>query len=136
MEEGSLLINAGCPFGIDVGCFQMKGGSLTIKCTSASNTFYAIDPYKESLPSFISGGSVWVEITSPKGGVGIHIPEHGTFSVTGGSIKINAALERIEKGTYGYSVISGEEIGLQRMLARPLATITIEEQEEHEQKRR
>lgn len=50
--------------------------------------------------------------------------------------KINAALERIEKGTYGYSVISGEEIGLQRMLARPLATMTIEEQEEHEQKRR
>ena len=100
MEGGSLLINAGCPFGIDVCCFQMKGGSLTIKCTSASNTFYAIDPYKESLPSFISGGSVWVEITSPKGGVGIHIPEHGTFSVTGGSIKINAALE----SDYGYAI--------------------------------
>ena len=48
--------------------------------------------------------------------------------------KINAALERIENGTFGYSVISGEEIGLQRMLARPLATMTIEEQEEHEQK--
>ena len=50
--------------------------------------------------------------------------------------KINAALERIEKGTYGYSVISGEEIGLQRMLARPLATMTIEEQEEHEQRKK
>lgn len=49
--------------------------------------------------------------------------------------KINAALERMENGTYGYSVISGDEIGLQRMLARPLATMTVEEQEEYEQKR-
>jgi DnaK suppressor protein len=50
--------------------------------------------------------------------------------------KINAALERIENGTFGYSVISGDEIGLQRMLARPLATMTVEEQEEYEQKKR
>ena len=50
--------------------------------------------------------------------------------------KINAALERIENGTFGYSVISGDEIGLQRMLARPLATMTVEEQEEYEQKRK
>lgn len=48
--------------------------------------------------------------------------------------KINAALERIENGTFGYSIISGEEIGLQRMLARPLATMTIEEQEEYEKR--
>ena len=46
--------------------------------------------------------------------------------------KINAALDRIANGTYGYSVVSGDEIGLQRMLARPLATMTIEEQEEYE----
>lgn len=46
--------------------------------------------------------------------------------------KIDAALERIEKGTFGYSVISGDEIGLARMLARPLATMTTEEQEEAE----
>ena len=50
--------------------------------------------------------------------------------------KINAALDRIENGTYGYSVISGDEIGLQRMLARPLATMTIEEQEEYEQRKK
>ncbi|MBO4745812.1 MAG: hypothetical protein J5613_01945 [Alphaproteobacteria bacterium] len=48
--------------------------------------------------------------------------------------KINSALDRIENGTYGYSVISGDEIGLPRMLARPLATMTIEEQEEHEKR--
>jgi len=47
--------------------------------------------------------------------------------------KIDAALERIENGTYGYSVISGNEIGLQRLMARPLATMTVEEQEEYEQ---
>lgn len=50
--------------------------------------------------------------------------------------KVNAALQRIENGTFGYSVISGDEIGLQRMLARPLATMTVEEQEEYEQKKR
>ena len=46
--------------------------------------------------------------------------------------KIDAALDRIEKGTFGYSDISGDEIGLQRLMARPLATKTIEEQEEIE----
>ncbi len=49
--------------------------------------------------------------------------------------KIEAALERMENGTYGYSVVSGEEIGLSRMLARPLATMTVEEQEEYEQRK-
>ena len=49
--------------------------------------------------------------------------------------KINAALARIDDGTYGYSVVSGEEIGLRRMMARPLATMTIEEQEEYEQRK-
>lgn len=48
--------------------------------------------------------------------------------------KINAALDRIENGTYGYSVVSSDEIGLNRMMARPLATMTIEEQEEYEQR--
>jgi len=50
--------------------------------------------------------------------------------------KINAALDRMDNGTYGYSVISGDEIGIQRMLARPLATMTLEEQEEYEQKKK
>ena len=49
--------------------------------------------------------------------------------------KINSALERIENGTFGYSIVSGEEIGLSRMMARPLATMTIEEQEEYEKKK-
>ena len=50
--------------------------------------------------------------------------------------KIDAALDRIDKGIYGYSVISGEKIGLQRLMARPLATMTIEEQEEYEQNKK
>jgi len=49
--------------------------------------------------------------------------------------KIDSALERLENGTFGYSIVSGEEIGLQRMLARPLATMTVEEQEEYEQRK-
>ena len=50
--------------------------------------------------------------------------------------KVNAALERIEKGTYGFSVVSGDEIGLKRMMARPLATMTVEEQEEYEARKK
>lgn len=49
--------------------------------------------------------------------------------------KIDSALARIEDGTYGYSVVSGDEIGIGRMLARPLATMTVEEQEEYEQRK-
>jgi len=48
--------------------------------------------------------------------------------------KIDNALDRLEKGTYGYSVLSGEEIGLKRMLASPFATLTVEEKEEQEKK--
>lgn len=49
--------------------------------------------------------------------------------------KVNAALARIENGTYGFSVVSGDEIGLKRMMARPLATMTVEEQEEYESRK-
>ena len=49
--------------------------------------------------------------------------------------KVNAALDRIANGTYGFSVVSGDEIGLQRMMARPLATMTVEEQEEYESRK-
>ena len=49
--------------------------------------------------------------------------------------KVNAALDRIANGTYGFSVVSGEEIGIGRMMARPLATMTVEEQEEYESRR-
>lgn len=50
--------------------------------------------------------------------------------------KVDAALDRIENGTYGFSVVSGEEIGLKRMMARPLATMTVEEQEEYEARKK
>lgn len=46
--------------------------------------------------------------------------------------KIDAALRRIEDGTYGYCEETGEKIGLKRLEARPVATMTIEAQERHE----
>jgi DnaK suppressor protein len=46
--------------------------------------------------------------------------------------KIDAALRRIEDGTYGYCEETGEPIGLKRLEARPIATMTIEAQERHE----
>ena len=48
--------------------------------------------------------------------------------------KINAALDRIENGTYGYCEETGEPIGLGRLEARPVTTLSIEAQERHERK--
>ena len=46
--------------------------------------------------------------------------------------KINSALQRIKEGTYGYCEETGEPIGLKRLMARPVATLSIEAQERHE----
>jgi len=46
--------------------------------------------------------------------------------------KIDAALRRIEEGTYGYCEETGEQISLKRLEARPVATLSIEAQEMHE----
>ena len=46
--------------------------------------------------------------------------------------KINSALQRIKAGTYGYCEETGEPIGLKRLMARPVATLSIEAQEKHE----
>ncbi len=46
--------------------------------------------------------------------------------------KIDAALGRVETGDYGYCEVSGEPIALQRLEARPIATMTLEAQERHE----
>ncbi len=46
--------------------------------------------------------------------------------------KIEAALRRIDSGDYGYCEVTGEPISLQRLDARPIATMTLEAQERHE----
>jgi DnaK suppressor protein len=46
--------------------------------------------------------------------------------------KIDQALERIANGSYGYCEETGEPIGLRRLEARPIATLSIEAQERHE----
>ncbi len=46
--------------------------------------------------------------------------------------KIDAALQRIESSEYGYCEETGEPIGLKRLEARPIATLSIEAQERHE----
>ena len=48
--------------------------------------------------------------------------------------KIDAALKRIENGTFGYCEITDEPIGIKRLEARPVATMSVEAQEEHETK--
>ena len=46
--------------------------------------------------------------------------------------KINSALTRIKDGTYGFCQETGEPIGLKRLMARPVATLSIAAQEKHE----
>ncbi len=48
--------------------------------------------------------------------------------------KIDAAVARIEEGTYGYCEETGEPIGLKRLDARPIATLSLEAQERHERR--
>ena len=50
--------------------------------------------------------------------------------------KIEAALRQIDDGTYGYCEETGEPIGLRRLVARPIATLSIEAQETHERMER
>ena len=50
--------------------------------------------------------------------------------------KIESALRRIEEGEYGYCEDTGEPIGLARLEARPIATLSVEAQERHERKER
>jgi DnaK suppressor protein len=48
--------------------------------------------------------------------------------------KINSALERLAGKTYGYCEETGEPIGLRRLEARPVATLSLEAQERHERR--
>jgi DnaK suppressor protein len=50
--------------------------------------------------------------------------------------KIDGALTRIDEGTYGYCEETGEPIGIARLVARPVATLTIEAQERRERRKR
>ncbi len=48
--------------------------------------------------------------------------------------KIDSAMRRIDEGEYGYCEVTGEPIGLGRLIARPIATMTVEAQEAHERR--
>ncbi|MEM9761572.1 MAG: RNA polymerase-binding protein DksA [Pseudomonadota bacterium] len=48
--------------------------------------------------------------------------------------KIDAAIRRIDEGTYGYCEITGDPISLRRLDARPIATLSLEAQEMHERR--
>ncbi len=50
--------------------------------------------------------------------------------------KIDAALSRIEDGSYGFCEVTDEPIGLRRLEARPIATLSLEAQERHEHRER
>ncbi len=47
--------------------------------------------------------------------------------------QIDSALDRIKNGTFGYCIVTGDKIGIARLEVRPIAKMTIEAQEEHEE---
>ena len=48
--------------------------------------------------------------------------------------KIDAALRRIDAGEYGWCEVTGDPIGINRLIARPIATMTVEAQQAHERR--
>lgn len=48
--------------------------------------------------------------------------------------KIDSAMRKIDEGEYGFCEVTGDEIGLKRLMARPVATMTVEAQEAHERR--
>jgi DnaK suppressor protein len=48
--------------------------------------------------------------------------------------KIDSALRRIDEGDYGWCEVTGDPIGIRRLIARPVATMTVEAQEAHERR--
>ncbi|GGD62902.1 RNA polymerase-binding protein DksA [Erythrobacter arachoides] len=48
--------------------------------------------------------------------------------------KIDAALRRIDSGDYGWCQVTGDPIGINRLIARPIATMTVEAQQAHERR--
>jgi DnaK suppressor protein len=48
--------------------------------------------------------------------------------------KIDSALRRIDEGEYGWCEVTGEPIGINRLIARPIATMTVESQQAHERR--
>ncbi|MCX7676360.1 MAG: RNA polymerase-binding protein DksA [Alteraurantiacibacter sp.] len=48
--------------------------------------------------------------------------------------KIDAALRRIDEGEYGWCEVTGDPIGINRLIARPIATMTVEAQQAHERR--
>lgn len=50
--------------------------------------------------------------------------------------KIDSALRRIDEGTYGYCEVTGDPISLKRLEARPIATLSLAAQEQHERRER
>lgn len=48
--------------------------------------------------------------------------------------KIDSALRKIDDGEYGYCAVTGDPIGIKRLIARPVATMTVEAQEAHERR--
>ena len=50
------------------------------------------------------------------------------------SILIDSALRRLDDGEYGWCEVTGEPIGINRLIARPIATMTVEAQQAHERR--
>ena len=91
----------------DVAFFSGPGDFLTLD----AGTFAIFAPHDVHMPCVAAGGSMLIR-------------------------KIDEALRRIVDKEYGYCEKTGEPIGIQRLIARPTATLTIEAQERREMKQK
>ena len=75
-----------------------------------------------------------------RGHAGKEVSSHGYCGGQGAGTqeqrRVSSGLKRIELGEYGFCEETGEPIGLQRLEARPIATLSIEAQEQHERRER
>jgi len=93
--------------------------------------------FKETLTSLADGGIMEADLTDRASVESDHALEFRTRDRERKLVaKIDSALRRIEAGDYGYCEETDEPIGVRRLEARPIATLSVEAQERHERRER
>ncbi|MDR0803468.1 MAG: hypothetical protein LBO08_00040 [Rickettsiales bacterium] len=95
-----------------------------------------IDAFVASIKESVESGNIGANSDDDKSAIEQTIMEQSRMQNRALQMiaQIDAALERLSNGSFGYSVISGDEIGLKRLMVRPTTTMTMEERENYENK--
>ena len=77
-----------------------------------------------------------IETSGPALELSLAATERAAYEALARRAKIDEALRRVSDGSYGYCEETGDPIGVERLEARPIATLTVEAQERHEREER